>query len=97
MEDDLMQTSALVLVLFGGIVSLGCSTDRPASDAQSVNTPGSTAPDSTTGPGAGESTDAPRNPNGTNANPDSADNPSTGSSGPEMGTSSATPNASPVH
>ncbi|HEX3775769.1 MAG TPA: hypothetical protein VHV51_14955 [Polyangiaceae bacterium] len=97
MENDLMQTSAVVLVLFGGIVSWGCSSDRPASDATSVNAPGNTGPDTTTGPGAGESTDTAPNMNEPNANPDKIDNPSTGSTGPDLGTSSATPNASPVH
>ena len=93
----MLQSSVLVLVLFGGIVSLGCSSERPASDASSVNSPGNTGPDITTGPGAGEATDATPNTSNTGANPDTEENRSTGSSGPDMGASSETPSASPVH
>ena len=97
MEDEMIQSNALVLVLFGGIVSFGCGSDRPASDASSVNSPTNTGPDITTGPGAGEPTDATPDTSNTGVNPDTNDSRSTGSAGPDMGSSSATPSASPSH
>jgi hypothetical protein len=98
MEDEMIQSSALVLVLFGGMVSWGCGgSDRPAGDASSVNSPTNTGPDITTGPGAGEPTDATPDTSNTGAKPDTTDNRSTGSAGPDMGAGSATPSASPVH
>jgi hypothetical protein len=56
-----------------------------------VNAPSNTGPDITTGPGAGEPTDATPDTSNTGTNPDSGDNRSTGSSGPDTSSSSATP------
>ena len=99
MENEMIQPSSLVFVLVGGLVGLGCGgSDRPASDASEVNSSTNTGPDVTTGPGAGEPTDS--NPEGKNSSP-SPSNPdedrSTGSSGPDMGNSTAVPSEAPVH
>ena len=94
----MMPRNALVFVLFGGMVGLGCSTpERPASNASSVISPNNTNPDITTGPGAGEPTDTAPDTGETSTNPGRNDSRSTGSSGPEMGPSNASPSASPVH
>ena len=97
MEDEMIQSNVLMFVLFGGMVSLGCSNpERPASDASRVNSPNNTGPDITTGPGAGEPTDSTPDPNDTRANPDLNDSRSTGSSGPDMGPSTAAPSVGPT-
>jgi len=98
MEEEMIQPGALVLVLFGGIVSLGCGgSEPPPNDASSVNSPGNTGPDITTGPGAGETSDTSPDSSATATEPDSTDDRSTGSAGPGTGSSSVTPSASPVH
>jgi hypothetical protein len=98
MENDMIQSSSMVFVLVGGLVGLGCGgSERPASDASSVNSPTNTGPDTTTGPGAGEATDVTPNAKSTGANPDAEDDRSTGSTGPDMGNSTATPSEGPVH
>ncbi len=98
MEEEMIQPGALVLVLFGGIVSLGCGgSEPPPNDASSVNSPGNTGPDITTGPGAGETSDTTPDSSASSTQPDSSDSRSTGSSGPDSGPSAATPSTSPVH
>src|SRR5476651_1436356 len=79
MENEMIQSNALVFVLFGCMVSWGCGgSERPASDASSVNSPTNTGPDITTGPGAGEPTDATPDTSNTGTNPDTTDSRSTG-------------------
>lgn len=98
MEEEMIQPGALVLVLFGGIISLGCGgSEPPPNDASSVNSAGNTGPDITTGPGAGETSDVSPDSSATGTQPDATDSRSTGSSGPDSSPSSSSTNAAPVH
>ena len=94
----MMRLNGALFALLCSCLSVACvGSNQPASDASSVNSPGNTGPDITTGPGAGEPTDATPNTANTGADPDTENSRSTGSSGPETSSSNAAPSASPVH
>lgn len=59
MDDEMFQSNALVFVLFGGLVSFGCSGSNPEpNNASGVSSASNLECGITTGHGAAESTDA---------------------------------------